>query len=57
MIKLHPFAISELLMTITYLPLFLLIFIKGKSKLAKIYSLHMLTVEPFSERDRGHAPR
>lgn len=44
MIKLNPFAISELLTAIVYLPLFLLIFIKGKTKLAKIYSFHMLAV-------------
>lgn len=44
MIKLNPFAISGLLITLTYLPLFLFIFINGKSRLTKIYSFHILAV-------------
>ncbi len=44
MIKLNPFAISGLLITIAYLPLFLLIFIKGKTKLSKIFSMHILSI-------------
>lgn len=42
--QLNPFAISGLLITVTYLPLFLFIFLKGKTKLAKIYSLHIFAV-------------
>lgn len=44
MIKLNPFAISGLLITITYLPLFLFILIKGKTRLTKVYSFHIFSV-------------
>ena len=42
--NLNPFAISGLLIVIAYLPLFLLILIKGKTRLTKIFSLHILSV-------------
>ncbi len=44
MIKLNPFAISGLLIVITYLPLSLLIFLKGKDKVSKLYALHLFCV-------------
>ncbi len=41
--SLNPFAISGLLIVLTYFPLFLFIIIKGKSKIAKIFSLHIFS--------------
>ncbi len=41
---LNPFAISNLLIIIFYLPLSILLFIKGKTKLARIYSLHIFAI-------------
>ncbi|OGX27498.1 MAG: hypothetical protein A3D10_04200 [Omnitrophica WOR_2 bacterium RIFCSPHIGHO2_02_FULL_48_11] len=40
---LNPFAISGLSNTFIYLPLVLFIFIKGKSKIARIFSLHIFS--------------
>ena len=42
--RLNPFAISGLLITATYLPLFIFIFMKGKTQIAKIFSLHILAI-------------
>jgi len=44
MIKLNPFAISGLLIAITYLPLFILITLKGNNKVSRIYSFHILSI-------------
>ena len=44
MFQLNPFAISGLIIAVFYLPLLLLIAIKGKTKLTKIFSLHILSV-------------
>lgn len=44
MINLNPFILSGLLISFTYLPLFLFILIKGKTKLTRIYSYHLLSV-------------
>lgn len=44
MINLNPFTISGLLIIVTYLPLFILILIKGKTKAARIFSLHILSI-------------
>ena len=43
-IQLNPFAISNLIIIVLYFPLFLFIFIKGKTLLTRIFSLHILTV-------------
>jgi len=40
----NPFSISGLLIAITYLPLFLLIIIRGKTKLARIFSAHIFAI-------------
>lgn len=42
--QITPFAISGLLIIITYLPLFLFIVIKGKTKLTQIFALHIFSV-------------
>ena len=44
MFNLNPFAISNILTLITYIPLFILIALKGKTKLARMYTLHILTI-------------
>ncbi len=44
MIRLNPFAISGILIAVTYLPLFVFIFRNGKDKLSRIYSLHILSI-------------
>ncbi|MDP8264324.1 MAG: ATP-binding protein [Candidatus Aceula lacicola] len=44
MIKLNAFAVSGLLITITYLPLFALILKTGKNKLSRIFSLYLLSI-------------
>ncbi|MCK5580212.1 MAG: hypothetical protein KAJ18_02960 [Candidatus Omnitrophica bacterium] len=44
MFNLNPFAISGLLIIVTYFPLFLFILTKGKTKVARIFSLHILAV-------------
>lgn len=44
MINLNPFAISGLLIIVTHLPLFLLIFFKGKTKIAQIFSFHIFAI-------------
>ncbi len=42
--NLNPFAISGLLIAVGYFPLFFFIFFNGKSKLARVYSLHILSI-------------
>ena len=42
--NLNLFALSGLLIVIVYLPLFVFIISKGKNKIARIYSLHILSV-------------
>jgi signal transduction histidine kinase len=42
--NINLFAISGLLIVITYLPLFLFILIKGKTRIARIYSLHIFSI-------------
>lgn len=44
MFKITPYSISGLIIILTYLPLFLTIIIKGKTKIAYIYSLHIFSV-------------
>ncbi len=44
MIQLNPFAISGLLIIITYLPLFLLILFKGKTRAARLFALHIFAI-------------
>ncbi|HOW36586.1 MAG TPA: ATP-binding protein [Candidatus Omnitrophota bacterium] len=44
MIHLNPFAIANLIIAITYFPLFILIAIKGKTRIARVYSLHILAI-------------
>jgi signal transduction histidine kinase len=44
MLKLNPFAISGILIAITYLPLFIFIFKNGTDSLPRIYSLHILSI-------------
>lgn len=41
--SMNPFAISGLLITATYFPLMFFVLSKGKTKAAKIYSLHLFT--------------
>jgi|CXWL01.1.fsa_nt_gi signal transduction histidine kinase len=44
MLKLNPFAISGIFLTIFYLPIAVFIFLKGKTKIAKVYSYHLFCV-------------
>lgn len=44
MLNLTPFAISGFFIVITYLPLSILIFLRGKTKLTKIYALHIFAI-------------
>ena len=44
MYVIDPFAISGILILITYLPLCALIFVKGPSKATRMYGLHLLAV-------------
>lgn len=41
---LNPFAISGALIVLTYLPLVFFIFLKGKTKLSRIFTLHLLSI-------------
>jgi signal transduction histidine kinase len=44
MLRLNTFAISGLLIIVTYIPLLILILTKGKNKLSRIYSLHIIAI-------------
>ncbi len=44
MFNLNLFAVSSLLIVVSYIPLFFFIFTKGKTKVSKIYSLHILSI-------------
>ncbi len=44
MFNFTPFAISGLIISVIYLPLFLFFIIKGKTKITKIYSFHIFSI-------------